>query len=302
MSILAASDATTQPSLAAQYGFVAFLLLIGLLIGHAAGVFRRGSIRGPERLSRNTPRGTVFVVLVSGVLFWLATQMAIGLWARVRHGATASTRPFDISSFTVADYALLATVPGIIGLLVLVGGDLLIGGTTLRRLGLTLQQLVPGIRKGVVGILILLPVIFFASMLVESLYEFVGYEHPSEHDLLRVMNEATNPIHRVLLIVGATVVAPAFEEILFRGHLQTLLVAWIDDILPRRREPVAVGQGFAEVVTGPDNSPAAESAGPLAQSEPAAPPEGPRPVWWKSVRLWAVVVCSIQIMIYLVFG
>jgi hypothetical protein len=29
---------------------------------------------------------------------------------------------------------------------------------------------------------------------------------------------------------------------------------------------------------------------------------GPAPVWWKSVRVWAVVVCSIQILIYWVFG
>ena len=58
-------------------------------------------------------------------------------------------------------------------------------------------------------------------------------------------------------------VAPAFEEIVFRGHLQTLLVGWFDSVARRMREPVAVvavasAVGAALAGAGPTGSDVAD--------------------------------------------
>jgi membrane protease YdiL (CAAX protease family) len=289
MSILAAAEAATQPTMGQQMLLFGPLLLVGLTIAVAAGVFRRGSIRGPERLGEDAPRGGLFAVMFVGVFVWLGTQMGIGLSARVRYEATAATKPFGIDAFTAADYALLATIPGAVGVIVFLVGDALVSRQTFRRLGLTLGQFVPGFLRAFVGTLILLPVIFFASIALEMLYRQIGYEHPGEHDLLRVMKEVADPIHRILLIVGATLVAPVFEEMLFRGHLQSLVVTWIRDIVHRIREPRAAPRRFPVVTSNGGGLP----AGSVGQGEAIASPasvegDNVHPVW----GLWIGVIIT----------
>jgi len=44
-----------------------------------------------------------------------------------------------------------------------------------------------------------------------------------KHELLEIMDQAPSPLLKVLIAFGAIIVAPLFEEFLFRGHLQTLL-------------------------------------------------------------------------------
>src|SRR5688572_2657081 len=285
MSILAAA-ATTQPAPpGGEVVFVTVVLLVGLSIAAAAGVFRSGSVRGPDRLDPAAPRGPLWFVMIAGVFLWLAAQIVIGANRRSKYEATGATRPFELADLTAMDYALLATAPGVAGLLVILVGDVLVGRNMLRRLGLTLRQFIPGVLKGIVGILILMPVILFASYCLTAFYKWVGFEHPSEHDLLRIMNETGDGAHRVLMIVGATLVAPAFEEIVFRGHLQTLLVGWFDSVARRMREPVAV------VTTDVAEIPAGPPAGPIAVS-----PSTPRPVWrlWLAIAITSLVFAGIH--------
>lgn len=231
MSILAAADAATQPTTSQQLQVVGFFLAIALAIAAAAGVFRRGSIRGPLRLARSDARGGLFAVMLLGIFVWLGAQIVIGYSARARYEVTAATQPFGIQHFTAADYALLATVPAAAGILVLLAGDVLISPRLIAMLGLRMGQLGPGFLRALVGIIILLPVVSFSAVLLELWYRQIGYEHPSEHDLLRVMKDVTEPLQRIGLIAGATILAPVFEEILFRGHLQSLIVSWIGDII-----------------------------------------------------------------------
>src|SRR5207253_8730343 len=69
------------------------------------------------------------------------------------------------------------------------------------------------------------PLMYAGALGLEWLYHAIHYEHPQEHDLLAKMREVGNPFVKGLLVLGATILAPLFEEFLFRGHLQTVLVS-----------------------------------------------------------------------------
>jgi membrane protease YdiL (CAAX protease family) len=72
-------------------------------------------------------------------------------------------------------------------------------------------------------VLIVVPPLFLLEQLLESVYRWIHYEHPTEHPLLHVLGQRPNPLITGAIILGACVVAPLFEELVFRGHLQTLL-------------------------------------------------------------------------------
>jgi membrane protease YdiL (CAAX protease family) len=79
------------------------------------------------------------------------------------------------------------------------------------------------------------PLVFVASLVTEFVWQTLHYEHPAEHELLKVLGEGGSPLLGVVLVVAAVAIAPLFEETLFRGHLQTLLTyAWVR----LRRRPV----------------------------------------------------------------
>jgi membrane protease YdiL (CAAX protease family) len=250
---------TTQPDTVGTMLFLAVLLAIGLATAGGVGVFRRFSIAdAPERLAVDRPAWPAAVALVVGLAAWLGLQVGYGFYRAAEWGAAGNAQPMSAADFTAADYAWLATIPAAAGFLAFLVADALCGRLH-RPLGYAPPRVPAGIALGVVGAIIILPVVLVASNLLEWLYHTVGYEHPTEHDLLRVMTDADQRT-RLLLIVGAAVGAPVFEEMLFRGHLQTLFV-WLFDRITRPRRPA---EGFP-VIEGPPPLP------PLA----AAPVERP---------------------------
>jgi len=128
-----------------------------------------------------------------------------------------------MADYTPRDFALLSTIPGVIGFFCLLVGDVLSGPQILGRLGFDARRVPRGIAVGLLGLFIVWPLVFWAMKLSELAYQHVHYKHPMEHDLLKNMGETHNAAVSLGLMIGAAVVAPFFEEYLFRAHLQTLL-------------------------------------------------------------------------------
>ena len=70
--------------------------------------------------------------------------------------------------------------------------------------------------------LVFVPLVFGGAIATEFVYQAIGYQHPREHDLLRVLGRSSETWAALALAAGATVVAPLAEELLFRGHAQTI--------------------------------------------------------------------------------
>lgn len=233
MSILAAGDDQGVRSL------IILLALNGAAIAGAAwtGAFAARSVDRPLDVMPGRDARALLMVIFAGAGAWILTQM---LYGAARTAMLARTQgagvPFTNKNFAAGDWAFLATVPAIAGFIVLLAGDFVVGGAAMpARLGLAPRKFLHGIVTGLIGILIALPLVLAVSSVTESIYQAMHFTHPAEPDLLREMG-GPSPLIRSMLIGGAVVCAPLFEELFFRGHLQTYLratiVGWTMRLVP----------------------------------------------------------------------
>ncbi|HEV7300824.1 MAG TPA: CPBP family intramembrane glutamic endopeptidase [Tepidisphaeraceae bacterium] len=218
--------------------FAIVLLLIGLPLAHWGGVFRRRSVVGPERWESRGDLGGMFITLGVALVAWLGLQWAI--FSYKAGTLTPEQRQGDLLSLlSPGETALLMTLPGVVGALVLVGGNFLLGRGLVTRLGYGLRHFLDSTWPAFAGIAIVLPFVFAIGSFATLIYQLVGYEHPEAHDVLLQLKTATGGWARWGLLLGAVVVAPVFEELLFRAHLQTILAAFFDRLSRRSEVPEA---------------------------------------------------------------
>ena len=270
------------------------LCVVSLGVAWWVGVFRRRSIVGPLRLSEREPLAILVLVMACTFVLWMMVQIicvAAGASTRGASSATASTTApataptfqskFEISPRTMA---LASSLPGLIAGAVILIAHTLLRRDGLRKLGVAMSQLPRGIGYGLIGSVIMVPLVFLSAELTELAWRAVHYTHPTEHELLRLMNQAKG-LTVAVLIASAVLIAPLFEEMFFRGHVQTVL-AYVWPRIERWRKggSTAPARGF-EVVMPPDQALLAQMAPP----EPPASPESPRA--WQ--RWLAVVLTSL---------
>jgi len=240
------TSATTRPVSAVASLFTGVVLVtMGLVGATVAGVFRRGSICGPLRLSLNSPVVPILLMLIIGGGCWMGGQMAFFAVRAYQHARATGGERMTMEHISADDMAIVATVPSLVALMVILAGDTRLG--LVRALGLRLTTLprmfLLGLGAGVIALL----VTYGSSSVLGVLYELVHYEHPSEHELLGAMKQASSAA-KMLLVFGACVMAPLFEEVLFRGHMQTLL----GRLFTRgRRAPQNLNAPVALTVTAP---------------------------------------------------
>lgn len=102
-----------------------------------------------------------------------------------------------------------------------VGYAMLAGQKSLWLVGYRVRRMFNGLLSGVLGIFIALPIVYFALQGTLWFWESVHIDHPQKQDLLIAMEETTNTLIRAGAVVGAVVMAPLFEELLFRGFIQS---------------------------------------------------------------------------------
>jgi membrane protease YdiL (CAAX protease family) len=218
---------TTAPVGSSPVLVVLFLLWI---IASAITIFRAvfvrpASVVGPTRIEDRQQIGLLIISFALGLMTWLISQAAYEsymLAALKRAGVTDAVQHFQ-EYLKPRDLAVLGTAPFIIGFVVMCTALTLSPGRLIDRLGLRLRSIGRGVAVGCVAFLVIFPGVMVASAGLEKFYNHVGYAHPAEHDVLKDLGQTTQRGVAVLLVLGATLCAPLFEEVLFRGHVQTLL-------------------------------------------------------------------------------
>jgi membrane protease YdiL (CAAX protease family) len=231
----------TQPAGADDAASLALTVVAGLvLIALAApgifltGAYRRDSIRGPLRLAPRSPVLPILLILIIGGGCWLGGQMLFFVIRGVQHARATGGEQMTMQHLGAGDMALVATLPSLLALLVVLALDARF--RLLASIGLRLTQLPRTLLIAFLSGVIALLLTYGASSLLGVFYKLIEYEHPSEHELLGAMKQASTAA-KLMLVFGACIMAPLFEELLFRGHMQTLLTRLFT---PRPPEPAPV--------------------------------------------------------------
>jgi membrane protease YdiL (CAAX protease family) len=214
MSIVLA--AATQPSTTGNAGNVVLLILLIVAVGLAAAIraFSPKSIYGPDRLLLGEPLRPLSSVMIIGFGTWIMATM-IG-----QPQASTTTAPTRLEA---SHLVVLSAVSAVGALLALIVGNLITRPGGLSKLGLSGEHFMRAIPISLLGILIAMPIVMWIGVLTVKIFDILKFEHPQKHDFLQILDETPNPVIKYLIIFTAIVLAPLFEEMFFRGHLQTLL-------------------------------------------------------------------------------
>jgi membrane protease YdiL (CAAX protease family) len=216
------------------------VMLVWILLA-AAWAWRLGVGGGkspiaPARLRDGEPAGILFYIMIVGAFVWLAVSMGYGQYLREQAGM-ASTRPTELV-MSANDLLFLSTIPPLLALGAFGLMDRLLLPRGLKTIGIALHSVPRGLIGGVIGIFIALPLVFWASQLMEIIYLIFHLHTPSVHELLKTIQKHPSDRRVGLVVLAAVVIAPPFEEFLFRGHIQTLLRhlfrTWFSSIFSER--------------------------------------------------------------------
>ena len=247
MSILAAAPA---PNPRGEIVFAVICLAFGLAAAAALRRWRRGAGGAwRERVGSRTSPWPLVAVMGAGLVCWFA--LPIGFFTYRQAQLIAQEGPdakLDVENMPARDLAFLATVPPVAGFLALVVGDLALRqmGNYWFDLGFGVRRLGSGLLWGLLASLCVVPLVFGLMVFIDLAYRWLQYQHPEEHELLRALGETSDPVVKVPLLLGAALVAPLFEELLFRGHIQTVLRRAIGSryVSPAVRPIVVEAQAF----------------------------------------------------------
>lgn len=222
------AEQTVSPWFAAALG-------LATLISASLAVRLRGALRpaaAGQRIAPGERPEALLWILLAGVTTW--GVLGPSVYASVVQPA-AATR--GVVQFTDAQQVRASALSGFSAIVVLLLGNVVLRRGGLRRMGLGPEALPRSLLPGIVGILIIMPPLIWATLGVEMLFRALGISHPAKHAMLQVLDQTEDIGLASLLIVTALVIAPVFEELLFRGHLQSLLLyalgrRWLAIVLP----------------------------------------------------------------------
>ena len=263
---LLAGHGTAWPAVAWLAPLLALSLAGALLVG---AVFpAEGSRR--DRIPDGRPAWPLAGVMFGALGVWL---FSTSIYATIEYPhaiQSSTTQPYQPPP---SEIAFVSTVPFLIAFLALLLGDQFIREACDQDLGINPRRLIPGLIPGVIGVVIIVPPLMFViAPLVELIYRHLHYHHPTEHPFLRTLGGKPSVGVTVAIVVGACVIAPLFEELLFRGHLQTLIRRGIGLLFTDRLERVA----------SPVEPATASSPAPIFVD--ASPP--------RSIQTWAAIIIT----------
>jgi membrane protease YdiL (CAAX protease family) len=197
------------------------LLAVSIIVAVAARVLPPRNVNGPDRIPTDKPAWVLVGVMLGAFGVYL---FSIAAYSAVKYPVSANApSPTTPTLTSTADMAFLSTVPPFLGFVALVIGGIYCFDIAGQDLGFGPRRLPKGIARGLLGSLIIVPALFLFSQATDITYRMVHYEHPKEHPLLQAMGSRPPAPVLAALVIGACIVAPLFEELVFRGYLQTLL-------------------------------------------------------------------------------
>ncbi len=185
---------------------------VSLMLAHAV-LANRGAEASLIRIPRESAEPLMLLLPVAGLVF-LTWIFASGFWVSLTHDPAVTDPPPGERALQAM---IVPLVPTLLGLFLLRAKPMR------QTLGLSRSGIAPGVMWGLIGIVIAMPFVWWSYQATLMGLAYFQIDHPAKHKLLLEMDAPVATWVRFAVIVAAVVVAPAFEELLFRGLLQTSL-------------------------------------------------------------------------------
>ena len=194
----------------------------------------------PPATPRRVPWGALTVVAV--MLLWVGAQIGIEAGYMAAAGKIHRTAPVaatpgkpaassikidapsgrdTIAMITVVNVLLLVAIPALVAVA---------SGARASDLGITRSGVLKNAARGVVAALLVMPLVYvvlgFSSLLWRATQE-------NEHPLLKALREDPSGRTAVLGFIAAVILAPAVEELMFRG----VFLGWLQSLFDRPQPP-----------------------------------------------------------------
>jgi membrane protease YdiL (CAAX protease family) len=286
--------------------FIAWAWLIWRLITRQPILPERPMVVGGEP---SWGAGTVLIVFLSyiGISFLISVSYPL-----VADKLPAKAAPLPLAEAPLSHLMLLNAVVEIVMLIVVPVVVSLTCGARLRDFGLSLDGWRSQAAVGVVASLIAAPPVNAIQILATRIWTY--QRHPVQEMIFKEFSVGVAG----LAVVTAVILAPMFEELLFRGLLQSWLVALFqgksDGKTPTigdsttgsqhdpgcrpttgQSPPAADWDSESEIMPEPDLEPRSVYEPPRALDSPDSPPEQPAPSRpWLAIVLTSLLFASVH--------
>lgn len=98
----------------------------------------------------------------------------------------------------------------------------------IREFGFVSRQPAREMLAGFLALLAAMPMVLGSSAICMIIAKMLEQPAPTVgHEMLKTLLDSTDPLATALMVTSAVLVAPILEEIIFRGLVQTALLAWL---------------------------------------------------------------------------
>lgn len=212
--------------------FIFILLALAVPILAMSRVFKARTVVGPPRMLPEESTMTLTGIFLIGFTIWVFSGVTL--------------RPVG-ARFLSAGHSLIAinAAAELIALCVLLWLNSKLRPRGLGQLGLAGRKLFSAPFLALATAWAIFPLVYAASIVVEMVITLTHHQMPPPHPILKQIEGSHSSLWTILMVVDAVVLAPLFEESLFRGHVQTI----ISHLFRRSEKPSALARWIAIIIT-----------------------------------------------------
>jgi membrane protease YdiL (CAAX protease family) len=220
-------------------------LLLAVLVAKVCGAFGRGSIVGPLRIGKGESGWTLLTVFffAAGAAWFFG--VAVAMVCRKRKVDENMT--LLVGGMAVEALAFL--------LLLILSASIRPEG--IERIGVKLRRFPHGMVLGLAAAFVLYPLVLGISEITSAALSWAGVPDPKPNAVLELVTDSQSRFVTIFGVAMAVIVAPLFEELAFRGFLQTALsnlFAWTlrqKEDAPQMLSPSSDGNQILSYATPP---------------------------------------------------
>jgi len=190
---------------------------IAILGAAAMGVFQPRRYIGRGRLSPDESPLVFLRILALALGTWAICVLLLGSIHQARLKMKNEPATTGLSD---AETVVFGGATELGALLTMLAATISLRPSGVRETGINLRRLPTGVLGGFVGILIVLPLIFYVNNFTDWAMQHLRQVHPP-HELLEVLKDNPPKWLWAADVISAGVIAPLAEELFFRGLVQT---------------------------------------------------------------------------------